>query len=182
VLDHPGKLPTEATNLLAGCCGRAPLVYVAAEPIDATNLKLLVDARVRICACRSMSGRRPVGRPRRNLALTAANYGAAPVSVFGESAAALLEPLRFQGGLVSRRLDEGWWTMCGRATRRTAGLGCHALRAARCGVERGPGASDCRARRCSWPLLGELVRLLHGTQRQADATWRAANVALTAAR
>ena len=46
VLDHPGKLSTESIGLLAALArrGRA-ILYVAAEPVDATNLKLLADAR-----------------------------------------------------------------------------------------------------------------------------------------
>ncbi|MEZ0266838.1 MAG: BatA and WFA domain-containing protein, partial [Phycisphaerae bacterium] len=45
VVDHPGRLSAPAANLLAGAMrrGRAVL-YVAAETIDATNLKLIADA------------------------------------------------------------------------------------------------------------------------------------------
>ncbi|HEY5314663.1 MAG TPA: BatA and WFA domain-containing protein, partial [Pirellulales bacterium] len=45
ILDHPGKLPASTTNLLASLVrrGRA-LLYVTAERVDATNLKLLLDA------------------------------------------------------------------------------------------------------------------------------------------
>src|SRR5205823_2133502 len=45
VLDHPGKLAAETINLLASMLRRGRgMLYVAAEPVDATNLKLLADA------------------------------------------------------------------------------------------------------------------------------------------
>ena len=45
MLDHPGRLPAESIKLLASLLRRGrPVLYVAAEPADATNLGVLADA------------------------------------------------------------------------------------------------------------------------------------------
>src|SRR5205823_3019002 len=42
VLDHPGRLSNESVKLLAAMLRRGkPVMYVAAQPVDAGNLKLL---------------------------------------------------------------------------------------------------------------------------------------------
>jgi hypothetical protein len=45
VVDHPGKLPNQSLSLLASLVRRGKaMLYIASEPLDATNLKLLTDA------------------------------------------------------------------------------------------------------------------------------------------
>ena len=45
LIDHPGRIPPESINLLAVLMRRGrPVVYVAAELIDATNLHRLAEA------------------------------------------------------------------------------------------------------------------------------------------
>jgi hypothetical protein len=108
VLDHPGKLSDDAIKLLAGLLHRGrPVLYVAGEVIDATNLKLLTDV--------AGSGlRMPVefmppaaGQPRRNLFLTAVRRDEPPFRIFGDNLPAIVGQLRFAGGLASRRVEGG---------------------------------------------------------------------------
>lgn len=107
VVDHPGKIEAEDIRFIGGLMrrGRAVL-YVASESIDATNLKLLAD---------SLGGglQMPVEfiPPRRivdrsGLFLAKYSPSEAPFDVFGESVRAVTEPLRFDGGLASRRLED----------------------------------------------------------------------------
>ena len=59
-LDHPGKLSDDAVKVLSASLRRGrPMLYVAGETIDATNLKRLAEAGSRGCGCRSSSRRRP---------------------------------------------------------------------------------------------------------------------------
>jgi hypothetical protein len=108
VLDHPGKLSQGQVELLAALLRRGRgMLYVAAEPIDATNLKLLMDAA-------GSDLKMPVefvppssGQARRDLFLMEWRAKEAPFVEFGEDVTAALSPLRFSGGLSSRRLEGG---------------------------------------------------------------------------
>jgi len=106
LLDHPGKLSDEVIKLLADLLRRGRrIVYVAAELIDATNLKRLSDT----CG----SGLQlPVeffpptaGRIRRDLYLASVAEDLPPFDVFADNLAPLIGRLRFAGGLGSRRLE-----------------------------------------------------------------------------
>ncbi len=108
VLDHPGLLQPEDVALLAGLVRRGhALLYVAGEPVDATNLH-------RFAAAAGTDLQLPVefsppapGKPSSDLFLTSINHNSAPFDVFGDNASAVLSPLRFQSGLSSRRVDQG---------------------------------------------------------------------------
>jgi hypothetical protein len=107
VLDHPGKLSAEAIGMLASLIARGKAVfYVAAEPVDASNLKLLVEAA-------GPALKMPVefvpagGAARRDLRLERVRSELPPFSVFGDRVSAAVSPLRFAGGLGSRRLEGG---------------------------------------------------------------------------
>jgi hypothetical protein len=108
VLDHPGKLSQPAVNLLAGLMRRGrPVLYVAAERVDATNLKMLEEAA-------GAEMKLPVeflppaaGQSRRGLFLAEIRKGEAPFSIFGDSVSAAVGTLRFAGGLASRKSDRG---------------------------------------------------------------------------
>ena len=108
VLDHPGRLSSEAINLLAGLMrrGRAVL-YVTAELVDATNLRRLVDAAGGGVQMPVEFVPPPRGQLRRDLFLTSWRGDVAPFNVFGESTSAIVNRLRFSGGLSSRRLAVG---------------------------------------------------------------------------
>jgi hypothetical protein len=101
IIDHPGKLPAVAIQLLASFFHRGRgILYLASEPTDATNLKLLSDA---------IGGgfRLPVEfipstrRPRRNLAIAEARKDQSPFALFGDQLPSYLEELRFSGGLAT---------------------------------------------------------------------------------
>jgi hypothetical protein len=108
VLDHPGKLSDEAIKLLAALLHRGrPIVYMAAELVDATNLKRLSEA--------SGSGLQmpveftppPAGHVRRDLFLTSVQRESPLFRVFGDGLTSTIGRLRFAGGLGSRRLETG---------------------------------------------------------------------------
>lgn len=108
LLDHPGKLSDETVKLLAGLLRRGrPILYVAGELIDATNLK-------RLCAAAGGGLQMPVefapppaGQVRRDLFFASVRRESPPFSVFGDSLTSIISRLRFAGGLTSRRLDSG---------------------------------------------------------------------------
>ena len=107
-LDHPGKLSDDAVKVLSASLRRGrPLLYVAGETIDATNLKRLAEA--------GSSGLRmpveftppPAGASRHNLFLKSVREQEPPFSVFGDNLASFIGTARFAGGLSSRRLEGG---------------------------------------------------------------------------
>ena len=106
VVDHPGKLSDPALNELVSLLRRGRgVLYVVAESIDATNLKRLVE--------RAGSGLTlpvefvppAVGQLRANLFLTEYRQDQRPFSVFGDEVTAVIAPLRFAGGLNTRRME-----------------------------------------------------------------------------
>ena len=107
-LDHPGKLSDDAIKVLAASLRRGrPVLYVAGETIDATNLKRLAES--------GSSGLRmpvefappPAGSNRRNLFLKSVRDKEPPFSDFGDSLLAFKGSARFGGGLSSRPLPDG---------------------------------------------------------------------------
>jgi hypothetical protein len=106
LLDHPGKLSDEAIQLLCGLLHRGrPVIYVASELIDATNLKRLGDAAGGGLRMPVEFSPPPAGQPRRNLSIVSARREEPPFRVFGDNIPAVLGQLRFAGGLSSRRLE-----------------------------------------------------------------------------
>ncbi len=105
-LDHPGKLSAEAIGLLAGLMRRGrPILYVAAEPSDATNLKRLAQAAGTELQMPVEFAPAPSGRPKRARTLTSVRGDDLPFSVFGDNLTAIVGKLRFAGGVSSRRLQ-----------------------------------------------------------------------------
>lgn len=108
VIDRPGPLRAEAVNWLAALVVRGkPMIYVASEAADATNLALLVqaggaDLRVPVEFTPPSALQR-----RRGLSLASYRRDLPPFSVFGMNVVEAIEPLRFTRGLDSRRLDRG---------------------------------------------------------------------------
>lgn len=106
VVDHAGRISQESIHLLAALLRRGRgMLYVASEPIDATNLKLLSDAV-------GPGLELPVdflppqrGEERRGLMLSEPRSGRAPFSIFGDNLKAAIAPLRFSGGLSTRVRD-----------------------------------------------------------------------------
>ncbi len=108
VLDHPGKLDGEAIKLLAALLRRGrPILYVAGELIDATNLKLLSEAAGSGLQMPVEFLPPPAGQIRRDLFLASVARENRVFDVFGDSLGAITGRLRFAGGLSSRRLEGG---------------------------------------------------------------------------
>jgi hypothetical protein len=108
LLDHPGKLSDETVKLLAALLHRGrPVLYVAGELIDATNLKRLCEAAGGGLQMPVEFTPPPAGQLRRDLFLTSIRRDSPAFSVFGDSLNAMTGRLRFAGGLDSRRVDTG---------------------------------------------------------------------------
>lgn len=103
LLDHPGQLSSESIAILASMLKRGRgILYVAAEPVDAANLKLLADAVGPTLKLPVEFAPVPVGQARRNLFLGQVQRDAPPFAIFGDQLSGLTGPLRFSGGLISR--------------------------------------------------------------------------------
>jgi hypothetical protein len=106
-LDHPGRLSTESARRIAGLLKRGRgVLYVASEPTDATNIKLLADGA-------GSDLRLPVefvppaaGQRRRDLFLANVRNDVPPFTVFADSPN-WADPLKFGGGLATPRRDDG---------------------------------------------------------------------------
>lgn len=103
ILDHPGPLSPANVALLVGEMRRGKSVwYVAAEPVDATNLKRIADAAGSDLKLPVEFYPPPAGEVRTGLFLADVKADRAPFAVFGDSLSAATGHLRFSGGLDSR--------------------------------------------------------------------------------
>lgn len=102
VIDHPGKLPPAAISLLANLVRRGkPMLYIAAEQMDAVNLRLLADAVGTDLKLPVQFVPPAAGAFRRDLTIMDARRDQAPFAIFGEDLPAILSALRFGGGLAT---------------------------------------------------------------------------------
>jgi hypothetical protein len=107
-LDHPGKLTDDTIKLLAELLRRGrPILYVAGELVDATNLKRLRETAGNSLQMPVEFTPPPAGQVRRDLFVTSIRRDSPVFDVFGDSLTAIIGRLRFAGGLGSRRLDSG---------------------------------------------------------------------------
>lgn len=172
VLDHPGKLPQGGIDLLSALMRRGrPVLYVAAEPIDATNLKRLADAAGTALKMPVEFSPPPALQARRNLFLADFRKDEPPFNVFGELAMPALSPLRFSGGLSSRRLDTGLADdILATYSDRSACLIVTTCAAGALGILNADlSTSNLPAAPAFVPLLGELTGRLLGQKRSQDA-------------
>jgi hypothetical protein len=172
VLDHPGSLSAEQTNLLAGLLrrGRAVL-YVACEPVDATNLRLLAEAAGSDMKMPVEFAPLATGQVRSKLFWAEVRRELPPFNIFGDSLGAATGSLRFGGGLLSRPLPAGLADDV-RATYsdRTAGLIITSCGAGMLAVLNADlAASDLPKSPLFVPMIGELVGSLLA-QRRTDAS------------
>jgi len=106
VLDHPGKLSRDVLQLLVNLLQRGRSVfYVAAEPVDAVNLRVLAELAGSSLQMPVDFAPAPPGQQRQRLFLVDIRRDRGPFAVFGESLRALTNDLRFSTELVSRRRD-----------------------------------------------------------------------------
>jgi hypothetical protein len=165
LLDHPGKLTDDAVQLLAGLLRRGrPVLYVASELIDATNLKRLAEAAGSGLQMPVEFAPPPAGQLRRNLFLTNVRREEPPFRVFGDNLNAIVGQLRFAGGLNSRRLERG--VADDVLATYSDGSACMVLSASDAGVlavvNADLAASNLPKTPAFVPLLDELVqRMLH---------------------
>lgn len=172
VFDHPGKLPPDAIQLVASLLRRGRgILYIAAEPMDATNLKLLADAAGSDLQMPVEFAPPSAGQLRRNLFLTEVDRQRPPFEVFGDEAGAVLDPLRFSGGLASRKRENGLPDdVLARFSDGSAGLvitNCGAGAVAVLNADLG--TSSLPGSQAFVPLLGEIVTQLLGHRQVADA-------------
>jgi hypothetical protein len=171
VLDHPGKLSQAAVNLLAGLMRRGrPVLYIAAEGTDATNLKMISEAA-------GAEMKLPVeflppmaGQNRRGLFLAEMRKDEAPFSIFGDSLSAAVGSLRFSGGLASRKSERGLADeVLASYSDRSAAIVATPCGAGSLGIINADlSASTIPSSGAFVPLLSELVGRLMGTR--ADRT------------
>lgn len=103
-----GRMTKQTTAVLAAMIERGTnVLYVAADALDAANLKDLVDSL-------GSSVRLPVEfvplssqRGSSQRFLTDVDSAQAPFSVFGDELAAAVKSLTFEGGLVTRTIEDG---------------------------------------------------------------------------
>lgn len=171
ILDHPGKLSDETIQLISAMMLRGRgVLYVAAEPIDATNLKLLGKAAGTSLQLPVEFSPPAVGQVRKNLFLTDIKSRQTPFSVFGEESTAIAAPLRFGGGLSTRRVEGALLDdVCATYNDQSAclvltpsGLGWLAILNAELG------ASNLPSSPAFVPLVGELVQHLLGRERSQE--------------
>jgi len=165
VLDHAGRLPEALIAALAGWLrhGR-PVLYVACEPADASNLKRLAELAGTDLRLPVEFAPRGADDARTARFITDLRREAPPFQVFGDSLAATLAPLRFSDALVSRPLPEALADDV-RASYgdRSAGLVVTACGAGTLSVLNADlGASNLPTSPAFVPLIGELTSLLIG--------------------
>jgi hypothetical protein len=172
VLGHPGKLPESTIQLLASLVERGRgMLYVASEPIDATNMNLLAKAAGAALQMPVEFVPPQAGQARRNLFISDFNRREPPFSVFADEATAAVATLRFSGGLSSRR-REGALLDDVRATfdDQSACLVVTAVGSGRLAVLNADlGVSNLPVSPVFVPLVGELVGNLLGQDRLSEA-------------
>lgn len=167
VLDHPGKLAQGSAALLADLMRRGrSVLYVASEPADATNLRLIADAAGQDLKLPVEFLPPSAGQPRRGLFLADVRRNEAPFSVFGDAISAATGPLRFAGGLASRRNERGLADdVLATFSDRSAALVVSRCGAGSLGVLNADlSASTLPNSPAFVPLVGELVGRLLGTR------------------
>ena len=107
VLDHPGKISAVAARRLVALLRRGRgVLYVASEPVDATNLQQLAAIAGSDWQLPVEFFPSPAGIVRRDLFLADAKRDRLPFRVFGDGLVEQLAPLRFGGGLATRQVEQ----------------------------------------------------------------------------
>ncbi|QDT93658.1 vWA domain-containing protein [Gimesia algae] len=106
VLNHPGRLAQDTIKQLAALLRRGRgILYIASEPIDAVNLRLLTETVGTGLQMPVEFFPPPSSEPRLNLLLTEPRRDRTPFLIFGDNLNTAIEPLRFSGGLSTRRKE-----------------------------------------------------------------------------
>jgi Aerotolerance regulator N-terminal/von Willebrand factor type A domain len=108
VVDHPGPIAAEHVKELAELIRRGRgMLFVAAEPDDATTLRRLAEALDAAWQMPVEFAPPAASARRKDLFLVETRKELAPFKVFGDQLASAIGPLRIGGGLTSRRLEAG---------------------------------------------------------------------------
>ncbi len=172
VLDHPGRLSNEAIQTLATALRRGrSVLYIAAEAVDATNLRQLADAAGSELQLPVEFAPVAAGQRRQNLFLAEVRHDRPPFNVFGETVVPITAPLRFSGGLTSRRVDNALADdILATYSDRSACLVVTASGAGTLAVLNADlSASNLPTSAAFVPLVGELVDRLLSRPRRTDA-------------
>jgi hypothetical protein len=106
IVVQPGRMSEEAINQLASVIRRGRgILYIASDAADAANLRLIAGATSGMLKFPAEFAPPAAKQPRRNLFLAEVQKGQPPFQIFGDELPALLETLRFSGGLDSRRVE-----------------------------------------------------------------------------
>jgi hypothetical protein len=106
IVVQPGRLPEDSINQLASVIRRGRgVLYVASDAADAANLRLIAGATTGMLKFPAEFAPPAAKQPRRNLFLVNVQQDQPPFQIFGDELPALLETLRFSGGLDSRRVE-----------------------------------------------------------------------------
>ena len=173
LLDHPGKLSDETIKLLAALLRRGrPILYVAAELVDATNLKRLGEVAGAGLQMPVEFTPPPIGQVRRDLFLTSMRRETPAFAVFGDGLTSTIGRLRFAGGLSSRRLETGVDAdvLAGYNDGSAAVVLCSSDAGALAVINADLAASNLAKTPAFVPLLSELVEQLLDRRRASDST------------
>jgi len=173
LLDHPGKLSDETVKLLAALLHRGrPVLYVASELTDATNLKRLCEVAGSGLQMPVEFTPPPTGQVRRDLFFTSMRRDTPAFAVFGDSLTSTIGRLRFAGGLSSRRLATGVEAdvLAGYNDGSAGIVLCSSGAGALAVINADLAASNLPKTSAFVPLLSELVEQMLDRRRAADST------------
>jgi hypothetical protein len=106
IVVQPGRMPEESINQLASVIRRGRgILYIASDAADAANLRLIAGATTGLLKFPAEFAPAAAKQPRRNQFLAEVQKSQPPFQIFGDELPALLETLRFSGGLDSRRVE-----------------------------------------------------------------------------
>ncbi len=106
IIVRPGRMTAETVNPLVNHVRRGRgILYVASEPADAANLRLIAESATGMLKLPVDFAPPSPRSPRKNLFLAEVQKEQAPFQIFGDELPALLGSLRFSGALDSRRKE-----------------------------------------------------------------------------
>jgi len=170
IVVQPGRLAEDSINQLVGVVRRGRgILYVASDAADAVNLRQIAAATSGILKFPVEFAPPAARQPRRNLFLAEMQKDQPPFQIFGDELPALVETLRFSGGLDSRRLEGALAEdILGQYSDRSVFLASATLNAGGFVVLNADlTASNLPMSPLYVPLLGEIVQKLLGQGRRA---------------
>ena len=107
IFDHPGRLTSVQLKLVASLLQRGRgVLYVASEPIDANNLKILADELGSDWQAPVELAPPALGAKRESLTIGRVQANRQPFGIFGDALNSVLSELKFSGGLATSRVAD----------------------------------------------------------------------------